>query len=74
MLAIRYMVATNYYRIIQCNNNKIIMLAYLYYAAYIRMTLNEASPPSEQMCITFNDDGHDGLHVQAATIYTPITV
>ena len=74
MLAIRYKVATNYDRIIQCNNNKIIMLAYLYCTAYIRMTMNEASPSCEKMRITFNDDGHDDLHVQAATNYTPITV
>ena len=50
------------------------MLAYLYCAAYIRMTMNESSPPCELMRITFNDDGHDDLHVQAATNYTPITV
>ena len=34
----------------------IIMLAYLYCAAYTRMTINE-SPPREQRRITFNDDG-----------------
>ena len=50
------------------------MLAYLYCAAYIRMTMNEASPPCEQMRIKFIDDGHDDLHVQPATIYTPLTV
>ena len=50
------------------------MLAYLYCAAYIRMTMDEASPPCEKMRITFNDDGHDDLPVQAATNYTPITV
>ena len=35
----------------------IIKLAYLYYAAYTRMTLNESSPPCEQRRFTFNDDG-----------------
>ena len=35
----------------------IIMLAYLYCAAYTRMTMNESSPPSEQKRITLNDDG-----------------
>ena len=35
----------------------IIMLAYLYYAADTRMTMNESSPPCEQRRITFNDDG-----------------
>ena len=35
----------------------IIMLAYLYCAAYTRMTMNESSLPSEQRRITFNDDG-----------------
>ena len=34
----------------------IIMLAYLYCAAYIRMTMNESSPPCEQRRITFNDE------------------
>ena len=33
------------------------MLAYLYCAAYTRMTMNESSPPCEQRRITFNDDG-----------------
>ena len=33
------------------------MLAYLYCAAYTRMTINESSPPCEQRRITFNDDG-----------------
>ena len=63
------------------------MLAYLYCAAYTRMTMNESSPPCEQRRITFNDDGqrvqlarpelpvpHYILHVQAAPNYTPITV
>ena len=35
----------------------IIMLAYLYCAAYTRMTMKESSPPCEQRRITFNDDG-----------------
>ena len=35
----------------------IIMLAYLYCAAYTRMTMNESSLPCEQRRITFNDDG-----------------
>ena len=34
-----------------------LALAYLYCAAYTRMTMNESSQPSEQRCITFNDDG-----------------
>ena len=34
-----------------------IMLAYLYCAAYTRMTMNESSPLHEQRRITFNDDG-----------------
>ena len=34
----------------------IIMPAYLYCAAYTRMTMNESSPPCEQRRITFNDD------------------
>ena len=62
------------------------MLAYLYCAAYTWMTMNESSPPCEQMRITFNDDGQSAvgsirvtsttlhLHVQAATNYTTITV
>ena len=63
------------------------MLAYLYCAAYTRMTMNESSPPCEQRRITFNDDRAESavgstrvtsatlhLHVQAATNYTPITV
>ena len=56
------------------------MLAYLYCAAYTRMTINKSSPPCEQRHITFNDDGQRvisvtlHLHVQAATDYTPITV
>ena len=33
------------------------MPAYLYCAAYTRMTMNESSPPCEQRRITFNDDG-----------------
>ena len=33
------------------------MLAYLYCAAYNRMTMNESSPPREQRRITFNADG-----------------
>ena len=33
------------------------MLAYLYCAAYTRMTMNESSSPCEQRRITFNDDG-----------------
>ena len=33
------------------------MLAYLYCAAYTRMTMNESPPPCEQRRITFNDDG-----------------
>ena len=33
------------------------MLAYLYCAAYTRMTMNESSPPCEQRRITFDDDG-----------------
>ena len=33
------------------------MLAYLYCAAYTRMTMCESSPPCEQRRITFNDDG-----------------
>ena len=32
------------------------MLAYLYCAAYTRMTMNESSPPCEQRRITCNDD------------------
>ena len=62
------------------------MLAYLYCAAYTRMTMNESSPPFEQRRIIFNDDGQRVqlvrpelpaphyicmLHVQAATNYTP---
>ena len=35
----------------------IIMLAYLYCAAYTRMTMNESSLPCEQRRITFKDDG-----------------
>ena len=35
----------------------LIMLAYLYCAAYTRMTMNESSPPCEQRRIKFNDDG-----------------
>ena len=35
----------------------IMMLAYLYCAAYTRMTMNESSIPCEQRRITFNDDG-----------------
>ena len=35
----------------------IIILAYLYCAAYTRMTMNESSPLCEQRRITFNDDG-----------------
>ena len=59
------------------------MLAYLYRAAYTRMTMNESSPPCVQRQITFNDDRADSavgstrltsatlhLHVQAATNYT----
>ena len=37
----------------------IIMLAYLYCAAYTNMTMNESSPPCEQRRITFNDDGRE---------------
>ena len=59
----------------------IIMLAYLYCAAYTRMTMNESSPPCEQRLITFNNDGQRvqlarvtsatlHLHVQDATNYT----
>ena len=33
------------------------MLVYLYCAAYTWMTMNEPSPPCDQRCITFNDDG-----------------
>ena len=33
------------------------MLAYLCFTAYTRMTMYESSPPCEQRCITFNDDG-----------------
>ena len=33
------------------------MLAYLYCAAYTRITMNESSQPCEQRRITFNDDG-----------------
>ena len=64
-----------------------MMLAYLYCAAYNRMTMNESSPPCEQRHITFNDDEqreqfarpklpapHYILHVKAATNYAPITV
>ena len=62
------------------------MLAYLYCAAYTRMTMNESSPPCEQRRITFYVDGQKvqsavsstrvtsatlHLHVQAATNYTP---
>ena len=60
------------------------MLAYLYCAAYTRMTMNESSRPCEQRRITFNDDGQRvklarpelpgatlHLPVQAATNYTP---
>ena len=66
------------------------MLAYLYFAAYTRMTMYESSPPCEQRRIIFNDDGQKvqlarpdlpaphyiHLHVHAATNYTtpPITV
>ena len=32
------------------------MLAYLFCAAYTRMTMNESLPPCEQRRITFNDD------------------
>ena len=35
----------------------ILMLAYLYCATYIRMTMYASSPPCEQRRITFNDDG-----------------
>ena len=35
----------------------IIMLAYLYCAAYTRMTMKESSPPCEQRRVTFIDDG-----------------
>ena len=35
----------------------IIMLAYLYCAAYTWMAMNESSPPCKQRRITFNDDG-----------------
>ena len=35
----------------------LIMLAYLYCAAYTRLTMNESSLPCEQRRITFNDDG-----------------
>ena len=35
----------------------IIMLAYLYCAAYTRMTIYESSPLCEQRRITLNDDG-----------------
>ena len=61
----------------------IIMLAYLYCAAYTRMTMHESSPPREQRRITFNDDADSTVgstrvtsaalhfHVQAATNYTP---
>ena len=34
-----------------------MMVAYLYCAAYTRMTMNESSPLCEQRRITFNDDG-----------------
>ena len=47
----------------------IIMLAYLYCAAYTRMTMNESSPPCEQRCITFNDDGQ---RVQLARPELPV--
>ena len=62
------------------------MLAYLYCAAYTRMTMNESSPTCKQRRITFNDDGSAvgstrvtsatlHLHVKVATNYTPpITV
>ena len=58
----------------------IIMLAYLYCAAYTRKTMNESSPPCEQRRIIFNDYGQCAvgstrvtsatlhLHVQAATL------
>ena len=46
----------------------IIMLAYLYCAAYTRMTINESSPPFEQRRITFNDDGQ---RVQLARLVLP---
>ena len=62
----------------------IIMLAYLYCAAYTRMTMNELSPPCEQRRNTFNDGGQRvpvgstritsatlHLHVRAATNYIP---
>ena len=39
----------------------IIMLAYLYWAAYTRMTMNESSPPCEQKRIAFNDDGQSAV-------------
>ena len=35
----------------------IIMIAYLYCAAYTRMTMNESSPICEQTRIIFNNDG-----------------
>ena len=44
------------------------MLAYLYCAAYTRMTMNESSPPCEQRRITFNDDGQ---RVQLARLELP---
>ena len=60
------------------------MLAYLYCAAYTRMTMNESLPPCEQSRITFNDDEQRvqrvrprvtsatlHFHIQAATNYIP---
>ena len=44
------------------------MLAYLYFATYTRMTINESSPSCEQRRITFNDDGQ---RVQLARLELP---
>ena len=45
------------------------MLAYLYCAAYTRMTMNESSPPCEERRITFNDDVQ---RVQLASTDLPV--
>ena len=47
----------------------IIMLVYLYYTAYTRITINESSPPCEQRHISFNDDGQ---RVQLAWTKLPV--
>ena len=61
-------VLDSYYTIRHQSIIIIIMLAYLYCAAYTRMTMNESSPPCEQRRITFNDDGQ---RVQLARLELP---